>query len=119
MGSLILPPSGVVAVDSSTLIYLLDRHSTFGPLVAPLLRAARAGRIELVASALTIAETLVFPLRAGDAAVLADYETAQFRSELRLLPVTQTLLRKPGRSAPCWCGSDRKYRLCHLRTDQS
>lgn len=25
---------------------------------------------------------------------------------------------KPGRNAPCWCGSGRKYKLCHLNTDR-
>jgi len=25
---------------------------------------------------------------------------------------------KPGRNAPCWCGSGRKYKLCHLEADR-
>jgi hypothetical protein len=25
------------------------------------------------------------------------------------------LTRQPGRNAPCWCGSGRKYKQCHLR----
>ncbi len=28
-------------------------------------------------------------------------------------------MRKPGRNAPCWCGSGRKYKHCHLRTDEA
>lgn len=27
-------------------------------------------------------------------------------------------LQKPGRNAPCWCGSGRKYKLCHLDADR-
>lgn len=26
---------------------------------------------------------------------------------------------KPGRNEPCWCGSGKKYKKCHLRQDQS
>jgi hypothetical protein len=26
---------------------------------------------------------------------------------------------KPGRNAPCWCGSGKKYKTCHLERDQS
>jgi uncharacterized protein (DUF3084 family) len=25
--------------------------------------------------------------------------------------------RKPGRNEPCWCGSERKYKVCHLSQD--
>jgi hypothetical protein len=27
--------------------------------------------------------------------------------------------RKPGRNEPCWCGSGRKYKHCHLRSDEA
>lgn len=27
--------------------------------------------------------------------------------------------RKPGRNKPCWCGSGRKYKHCHLRSDEA
>jgi hypothetical protein len=26
---------------------------------------------------------------------------------------------KPGRNEPCWCGSGRKYKHCHLQADQA
>jgi predicted nucleic acid-binding protein len=97
MGPLSIPASGIVAIESCTLIYGVDRHPSYGPLVAPLWAAARAGRVDLVASELIITETLVFPLRVGDARALADYETALFRSDLRLLPVTQASLRNGAR----------------------
>ncbi len=25
--------------------------------------------------------------------------------------------RKPGRNEPCWCGSGKKYKKCHLASD--
>ncbi len=24
----------------------------------------------------------------------------------------------PGRNEPCWCGSEKKYKKCHLREDE-
>ena len=27
--------------------------------------------------------------------------------------------RRPGRNEPCWCGSARKYKTCHLATDEN
>jgi hypothetical protein len=26
--------------------------------------------------------------------------------------------RKPGRNDPCWCGSGKKYKHCHMRADR-
>ena len=34
------------------------------------------------------------------------------------LPTAPPPPRKPGRNAPCWCGSGRKYKLCHLDADR-
>ncbi len=36
-------------------------------------------------------------------------------------PVQQTVRksnRRPGRNKPCWCGSGKKYKQCHMREDQ-
>ena len=29
----------------------------------------------------------------------------------------KTPAKVPGRNEPCWCGSGKKYKQCHLRTD--
>ena len=36
-------------------------------------------------------------------------------------PTQQTVRRnnqRPGRNKPCWCGSGKKYKHCHMREDQ-
>jgi hypothetical protein len=33
-------------------------------------------------------------------------------------PAASGAARKPGRNDPCWCGSGRKYKVCHLRADR-
>lgn len=37
----------------------------------------------------------------------------------RLFPPRETdTSRQVGRNEPCWCGSGRKYKSCHLQADQ-
>ena len=49
----------------------------------------------------------------------------EYRPELSMggsdRPVQQTVRRnnqRPGRNKPCWCGSGKKYKHCHMREDQ-
>lgn len=28
-------------------------------------------------------------------------------------------MKTPGRNDPCWCGSGKKYKKCHMAADQS
>lgn len=57
-----------VLLDASACIYYLDRPSDDArrQLVAPVVRAAEAGKIDLVISAVTVTELLVAPLRNHD-----------------------------------------------------
>jgi uncharacterized protein YecA (UPF0149 family) len=44
------------------------------------------------------------------------------RSKLTSLPQPDTpsapQVQKPKRNDPCWCGSGKKYKQCHLKTDR-
>jgi preprotein translocase subunit SecA len=42
----------------------------------------------------------------------------QDREDARPRPVRSTAKEKLGRNDPCWCGSGKKYKLCHYRQDQ-
>ncbi len=33
-------------------------------------------------------------------------------------PVRKTAKEKLGRNDPCWCGSGKKYKHCHLKADR-
>ena len=65
MGSLTLPASGLVYIDTMTLIYTVERYPAYWPLLDPLWLAAQSGMIEIVSSELTLMETLVGPLKSG------------------------------------------------------
>jgi len=63
MGSLTLPASGLVYTDTPILVYSVETHAKYWPLLKPLWQAARDGRFMLVSSELTTMEVLIGPLR--------------------------------------------------------
>src|SRR5262249_25587905 len=72
MGTLTVPSSGLVCIDTMTLIYTVERYPAYWPILQPLWQAAQAGSIEIVSSELTILEALVGPLKSGDSKLVQD-----------------------------------------------
>jgi len=97
MGSLIVPSSGLVYFDTNPIIYSVERHSTYWPLLKPLGQAAQSGRVEIVSSELTLMETLVGPLKTGNTVLANVYEKLFQQAQTRLLPITQPILREAAR----------------------
>ena len=93
MGSLILPPSGPVYADSQIIIYSVEQHPTYAPVLRPLWEAVARGDLEVLTSELTLMETLVGPLKQGDATLEMDYENFFISPGIRLLPITPSILR--------------------------
>jgi predicted nucleic acid-binding protein len=94
MGSLTLPASGVLYVDTAPVIYTVERHADYEPLLLPLWAALDAETIEVVTSELTLLEVLVKPLRDQDQALVQDYEKLLTVTRLKPLPVTASILRE-------------------------
>ncbi|MBA3710954.1 MAG: type II toxin-antitoxin system VapC family toxin [Pyrinomonadaceae bacterium] len=97
MGSLSVPASGVIYVDTAPFIYTVERHADYEQLLLPLWEALDGGAIEVVTSELTLLETLVKPLRDGDQALAGDYEKLLTATTVRMLPVTASVLRDAAR----------------------
>jgi predicted nucleic acid-binding protein len=97
LGLVILPVSGPVYVDAQIVIYSVDRHPVYAPLCDPLWREAQAGTVTVVSSELTLLETLIGPLRSGDAALAARREGVWNRPNTSLMPVTRGVLREAAR----------------------
>ena len=97
MGSLTLPTSGLVYTDAQIAIYSVDRHPVYAPVCDPLWQAAQAGAFTVVSSELTLMETLVGPLRSGDATLAARRESLWSQASTRLLPITRDVLREAAR----------------------
>ncbi|HKA06028.1 MAG TPA: PIN domain-containing protein [Gemmataceae bacterium] len=97
MGTLSVPASGLVYLDANPVIYSVEKHPVFGPLLEPLWLAAQAQSVEVVSSDLVLLETLVGPLKAGDAALAQAYEQLFQLPRTRLLPITLAVLREAAR----------------------
>ncbi|MGH7137175.1 MAG: type II toxin-antitoxin system VapC family toxin [Pirellulales bacterium] len=94
MGSLALPPSGIVYADTQVFIYSVEKHPVYAPILRPLWHEVQAGRLEVVSSELSLMETLVAPLRNRDTALAAAYEQMFQFPGVRLLPITSAVLRE-------------------------
>src|SRR5713101_1368679 len=61
--------SGSVYVDANVVIYAVEKIEPYHPLLEPLWLAAQASRFQIVTGEITWLETLVKPLREGNAAL--------------------------------------------------
>jgi len=124
MGSLNLPTSGQVYVETPALIYTVEHHPVYEPLLNPLWQAALVGQVIPISSALIITEALVMPLRNGNLPLQAAYEAALFNADLQLPPLTQDVLREAARlravipglpnAGRASCGDGASGRLCFV-----
>lgn len=94
MGSLTVPSAGLVYLDANPIIYSVEQHPVYWPLLQPLWLAAKGKSIEIVSSDLTLMEVLVGPLKSGGAALVKAYEQLFRQAQTRLLPITQPILRR-------------------------
>lgn len=80
MGGIAGPPAWVeqlrgqvVALDTAPLIYFIEEHPLYLPLVEPFFAALDRGELRVVTSTVTLLEVLVQPLRHGDTALMRRY----------------------------------------------
>lgn len=84
---------GPVALDTCILIYFMERHPEYSPMIRPLFLQAKAGERKLYTSAISLLEVLVAPIRHGDTALWRAYERLLRRTrELQLVRLTQKQL---------------------------
>jgi predicted nucleic acid-binding protein len=70
-----LPDGALLLLDSSPIIYVLERHPDFAARFLPLFEAQAAGRLSFAVTTVTIAEVLIGPLQASDEALVRRYRT--------------------------------------------
>lgn len=88
MGPLILPAGGSVYVDANAIIYSVERVEPYSNLLAPMWEEARAGRFTLASSELVALETLIRPLRDGNARLEMLFRSILAAAEIHLIPAT-------------------------------
>jgi predicted nucleic acid-binding protein len=86
--------SGPVGLDSSIFIYYIEENPRYLPLIDPIFEAIADGQLRAVTSSLSLLETLVIPLRAGNEVLARQYERFLTRSEgVLLVPIDLGFLR--------------------------
>lgn len=94
MGQLIFAPSDVVYLDTAPVIYSIEKHTDYLPLMKSLWLASQNGEVEIITSELTLLETLVAPVKQNDLQLIAAYENLLTKSEVNSLPITSQVLRR-------------------------
>jgi predicted nucleic acid-binding protein len=97
VGSLTIPSAGLVYFDTNPIIYSVEKHPVYWPLLQPLWQAAQGKSIEIVSSDLALMETLAGPLKSGDTGLAGTYEMLFQQAQTRLFPITQDVLREAAR----------------------
>jgi predicted nucleic acid-binding protein len=82
-----------VYLDAQVLIYSVEAHPVYAPVLAPLWAAVAAGQVGVMTSQLAVLEYLVLPLRSGNAALVARYDQFVQTVGVRFAPVTEAILR--------------------------
>ena len=88
MEPLILPTGGLVYVDANAIIYSVERVEPYHGLLAAMWEEARAGRITLSSSEIVALETLIRPLRDGNARLEMLFRSILASAEMDLIPAT-------------------------------
>lgn len=91
MGPLTLPERGPIYMDACGFIYSVERIEPYRTLIEPVWLQAEAGQFTVVTSELSIMETIVKPLRDGDAVLQRLFRDLLNSSEVRLVPATRAL----------------------------
>ncbi|MCX6358369.1 MAG: PIN domain-containing protein [Armatimonadetes bacterium] len=86
-----IPVSGRIYVDSNVVIYSVERHPTYGPILQPFWDAVSAGDAEAVTSTITVAEVLVGPIRMQRPDLVALYERMLSMPGLDLAPLSHDI----------------------------
>ena len=88
----------IVGLDTAPLIYFLERHPTYLPVVHPFFEAVERGDIQVVTSSLTLTEVLVHPYKRGDRIMAEKYSRILLHSRnLVTLPVTAQIASEAAR----------------------
>lgn len=94
MGTLTLPASGPVYFDANAIIYAVETHAKYWPVLQPLWQQVDSAQLEGMSSELALLECLVAPLRQQDQVLIAAYDQVLCQSRFRLLPIDRPSLKK-------------------------
>jgi predicted nucleic acid-binding protein len=88
----------IVGLDTAPLIYFIEKHQTYLPLVRPFFEAGERGDIQVVTSTLTLTEVLIHPLRQGNQDLAREYSRILLSAtNLRMVSVSPLVASEAAR----------------------
>lgn len=85
---------GIIAFDTNCLIYYIERHGQFSPIVKPLFQAIEGGTLFGVTSTVTLTEVLTLPLKKGLSELVNHYYDILTDSEnIEMIPVDEGIAK--------------------------
>ena len=93
MGQLSFSLHSKVYLDTSPIIYSVEKHADYWLLLTSLWQSLKAKEIEVFTSELTLLETLVQPIKQNNQNLVSAYETLLTKSDINLLPISLDVLR--------------------------
>lgn len=97
MGQLNIPDSSTVYIDTSVIIYSVEKVPNYDLLLETLWQKLQANEVRVFSSELTLLETLVLPLRSANVKLVNDYEQLLLSSNMQLVPIDLAVLREAAR----------------------
>jgi predicted nucleic acid-binding protein len=87
-----------LGLDTSPLIYLVEKHADFGPWLRRMVERAEASQLGLLTSVLTVTEVLTKPLALGQLDLAQRYQEVLFDSVgLRIVPIDAEIAKVAAR----------------------
>jgi predicted nucleic acid-binding protein len=83
-----------VYLDTSPIIYSVEKHADYWQLLTTLWQSLKEGEIEVYTSELTLLETLVQPIKQNNQTLISAYESLLTTTEINLLPISLDILRE-------------------------
>ena len=97
MGPLVLPSTGLVYLDASSLIYSVERVEPYRTLLEPMWQGAQDGNLTIVSSPVLVAEVLVKPIRDGNTEIEMQYRELFGANAVRLLEASYAVFEDTAR----------------------
>jgi predicted nucleic acid-binding protein len=94
LGQLTFPLYAKVYLDTSPIIYSVEKHADYWELLTTLWKSLKEGEIEVFTSELTLLETLVQPIKQNNRTLISTYESLLTTTEINLLPISLDILRE-------------------------
>ena len=94
MGRLVFPKGSRIYLDAAPIIYSVEKHLRYWPILESLWISAKNGDIILVTSELTLLEVLVKPVSVNNQPLIEAYESLLIGSDIDLFPISTSILRE-------------------------